>query len=44
MGDDVLSAMANLEEKVEQQIATQALRDSLLDSKPASVSQTERIN
>jgi len=44
MGDDVLSAMANLEEKVEQQIATQALRDSLLDSKPASVSQTERVN
>jgi integrase len=44
MGNDVLSAMANLEEKVEEQISAQALRDSLLDSKPASGPQPETVN
>jgi len=44
MSDDVLNAMANLEEKVEEQISAQALRDSLLDSKPASGSQPETVN
>jgi integrase len=44
MGDDVLSAMADLEERVEQQISAQALKDSTLDSKPASGSQRETVN
>jgi integrase len=44
MGKDVLSAMADLEEKVERQIAAQALRDSSEDSKAASGSQPETVN
>ena len=36
MSGDVLNAMANLEEKFEEQISAQALRDSKLDSKPGS--------
>jgi integrase len=44
MGDDVLSAMADLEERVEQQISAQDLKDSALDSKTASRSQPETVN
>ena len=44
MSGDVLNAMANLEEKFEEQISAQALRDSKLDSKPGSGSQAETVN
>lgn len=44
MSDDVLSAMANLEERVEQQISAQALRDSAGDSKTVSVAKPETVN
>lgn len=44
MGDDVLSAMADLEARVEQQIFAQALKDSGMDSKVASGAQSETVN
>jgi len=44
MGDDVLSAMADLEERVEQQISAQALKDSAVDSKAASGGRPETVN
>lgn len=45
MNADVLSAMADLEQRFEQEkTSAQPLRDSLLDSKPALVSQAETVN
>ncbi len=44
MSDDVLSAMANLEEKFEEKTSAQALTDSLTDSQPPSGSQPETVN
>ena len=45
MSDDVLSAMADLQAKVEQQqIATQALKDSYRDSETDSGAQPETVN
>jgi len=44
ISEDVLSAMANLEEKFEQKTSAQTLTDSLTDSKPASGSQPGTVN